>query len=231
MKKRILSITVCLLMAAGMFLVTNAQLSAETEMTANQKKEEAFVQYIEGHFDKKTAEISDYFSLDGNLKEKLSGEETVYEVGENIAITKAEIQQYKTFYELKGEANPLEMAIDYAEKRSALYVEAIRNDYDVTDAEIYAYLEKLKETLKETLGAEEYENLMASYETEEEYWEYEFQVYKVNLPIQNYVSDLEQRYCQTQGIDNNTLPQDDGWNEQFESIKKELVEKQAFEVL
>lgn len=36
--------------------------------------------------------------------------------------------------------------------------------------------------------------------TEEDYWNYEFSVYEKNLPIQNYVADLECSYAQEEHL-------------------------------
>jgi hypothetical protein len=100
----------------------------------------------------------------------------------------------------------------------------------VTEQEIFDYLDKLKEEIKSTLTAEEYRNLYTSYGTEEEYWDYEFEVYKINLPIQNYVSSLENQYKEAYSA-TDSIVLEQMWTEEYENIKKTLVDEQNFVTL
>lgn len=72
-----------------------------------------------------------------------------------------------------------------------MYVEALRCGYDVTDQEIWEYLNESKQTMEKAENRAEVDALISSFGTPEEYWQYEFAVYEKNLPIQNYVEDME----------------------------------------
>lgn len=77
--------------------------------------------------------------------------------------------------------------------------------------------------------------IMSQFNSEEDYWEYEFYVYKKNLPIQNYVRDLEKNFNANQvdtyseEDDNAETNTEDAWISYFEQYKKMLVEQQKFE--
>ena len=70
--------------------------------------------------------------------------------------------------------------------------------------------------------------MIKSYGSEQDYWNYEFYVYTMNLPIQNYVSDLERKYKKNHYIYEDSIQQDKKWEEKFEEIKEELVDEQKY---
>lgn len=64
--------------------------------------------------------------------------------------------------------------------------------------------------------------------TEEDYWNYEFSVYEKNLPIQNYVADLECSYAQEEHLVQGSEEFQQKWLEHFQSLKTQLVEQQNY---
>ena len=92
------------------------------------------------------------------------------------------------FYRMQGmsEEEAKEQAIDYLKERDQLYEEAVKAGYDVTDSEVEAYLEELKQTLYHADNSEDVMAVMEQFDSEEDYWKYEFEVYKKDLPIIKY---------------------------------------------
>ena len=89
--------------------------------------------------------VNDYYietlSVDGlsdNQKKEYLNRDDVYAVGNNIVISKEEVQQYTDFYLHDGEseADAHQLAVKDAMERNALYVAAIQNGFSVTDEEI-----------------------------------------------------------------------------------------------
>ncbi len=92
------------------------------------------------------------------------------------------------FYRMQGmsEEEAKEQAITYLKERDQLYEEAVKAGYDVTDSEVEAYLEELKQTLYHADNSEDVMAVMEQFDSEEDYWKYEFEVYKKDLPIIKY---------------------------------------------
>ena len=113
-------------------------------------------------------------------------------------ISEKDIELAENFYLLSGmdEENAHKRAAEYVEKRETLYQEAVSNGYDVTDQEVWDYLEELKVIINQADNREDALKAMGQFESEEAYWEYEFTVYKINLPIQNYVRDMEKTFIE-----------------------------------
>ena len=161
-------------------------------------------------------------------------ESDIYTEGNSATITEADIRQGTDFYVLSGmnEEAAREEAIKYMMKREALYAEAVRNGYSVTDDEVRAYLEELKQTIASADNKEDVEAVIKGFGSEDEYWEYEFNVYKTDLPIQKYTKSLKVEYenndisSEVQGISVNS---DEDFNDFFERYKEELVEKQNYQ--
>lgn len=93
---------------------------------------------------------NDYYietlSVDGlsdNQKKEYLTRDDVYAVGNNIVISKEEVQQYTDFYLHDGEseANAHQLAVKDAMERNALYVAAIQNGFSVTDEEIQEWFD------------------------------------------------------------------------------------------
>lgn len=92
------------------------------------------------------------------------------------------------FYRMQGmsEEEAKEQAIAYLKERDQLYEEAVKAGYDVTDSEVEAYLEELKQILYHADNSEDAMAVMEQFDSEEDYWKYEFEVYKKDLPIIKY---------------------------------------------
>lgn len=149
--------------------------------------------------------------------------------GENAIITVSEVEMGKKFYQASGipEDEAKNKSIDYFMEYESLYSEADKKGYYATEKEIENYLEQMKESIfsEETDEdtKEQFNTIISQFDSEKDYWEYEKEVYKKQLPIQKYVNDLEKKYFKE-----NPGASDDEWLDYFEIYKKELVSKENF---
>ena len=72
---------------------------------------------------------------------------------------------------------------------------------------------------------------MEGFESEEAYWDFEFEVYKIDLPIQKYVSAKEQEFYKNNPEASETDIPYNSWHDAFEELKEELASEQNFQVL
>ena len=152
--------------------------------------------------------------------------EDIYAVGKNAIVTNKDVAQAVEFYLLSGmdEQNAKEEAVKYTFQREALYQAAIENGYSVTDEEVWEYLEELKDTINHADNKEDIITIMNQFETENDYWNFEFSVYQKNLPIQRYVHDLEESFMQSSVKENE-------WDQYFEQMKENLVLKENYQII
>lgn len=152
-------------------------------------------------------------------------------------ITNNEIEEATEFYVLAGynRKEAKEKAIKYMLKRDATYQKAISEGYTVTDDEIHTYLDKLKTTIKGAATSDEAQALIDQFDSEEEYLQHEFGVYKVNLPIEKYLESVKKEY-----IDNNSSMQSseqgttgtmEGYDAYIEELQEKLVEQEQYEIM
>ncbi|MBO5372998.1 MAG: hypothetical protein J6A75_09810 [Lachnospiraceae bacterium] len=221
--KKLYSILGVLAMAVCLGIGVNANAKGHTDYAEQEYSE------ILAEKDMDDISYDDKYAADGDMEEVVDDFATdeIYEVGEDILITNAEVEQYEEYYDLGDSANPKQDAIDYAQERNALYAAAIENGFTVTDEEIYAYLDELKTLLKQEENKEMYENAISGFESEEAYWEFEYEVYKIDLPIQKYVASLEEEYKETSDVED-AMELEEEWTDEFEIIKEELVDEQNF---
>lgn len=157
-------------------------------------------------------------------------EPLLYAVGKDVSITMKEYEQVKSFYQLKGEDD--EQAAKDADKEikqyHALYAAAVKNGYSVTDEQVQAYIKDMKVQLETVDNREDIQNVIDQFDSEDDYWAYEFTVYQKQLPIQNYVSALNDEYNE-KAADASSEEAQEEWDTYFENLKDKLVKEQNFQ--
>lgn len=164
-----------------------------------------------------------------NSQRVVSGEE-IYEAGTDVLISKQEVEQAKEFYVLQGqsEKNAEKEAVKYMEEFNAMYVKAIKAGFDVTDEEVDNYIADLKKMSDEAENADDVKKVIAQFDSEDEYWAYEKEVYQKQLPIQKYVESLESDYVKKPGTDVNNESGTKAWNKDLDKIKEKAAKEQKY---
>ncbi len=160
--------------------------------------------------------------------------ESPYVIGKHVSVSKAEIESAADFYELSGldREEAMEKAIAYMEEREALYYAAVKNGFNVTDEEVEAFLEELKEFIDSADNKQDALDIINQFDSEEEYWQMEFEVYKKDLPIMKLRDYLQQEFEKHSGTQSNSdMQQDAEWTTYYDNYKQSLVEGEAFEIV
>lgn len=177
------------------------------------------------------------FSDWGNLLKQYAndenGNEMIYARGKNGVITNKEVEQAMMFYTTFGmnQEDARKQAVLYVEEREALYQQAIEAGYTVTDQEVYDYLEKLKVFIEQSDNKEDAMAIIEQFDSEEDYWNYEFEVYKKDLPIQKYMAAKEKEFKEVAPQAKSINEIEEEWQEYYEQIKAQAVENEEFKVV
>ena len=112
-------------------------------------------------------------------------------------------------------------------------MEAVRQGFQVTDDEIWDYLETLKEKIKKSKNAADIQAMIDQFDTEDDFWNYESTVYKKNLPIQKLVESLKKQYAEENSLTAATDTSDfhDTFIEFYEQYKADLVETEHYQLV
>ena len=92
-----------------------------------------------------------------------------------------------------------------------------------------AYIEELKKNINNSDNKDEVMEIVNKFDSEEDYWNYEFEVYKKLLPVQKYVKSLEKKYVSKHTKQNGNSDVLEKWDKEFEKIKNKLVDEQNYE--
>ena len=177
------------------------------------------------------------FSDWGNLLKQYAndenGNEMIYARGKNGVITNKEVEQAIAFYDTFGMSaeEARKQAILYVEEREALYQQAIEAGYTVTDKEVYDYLEELKQFINQSENKEDAMAIIEQFDSEEDYWNYEFEVYKKDLPIQKYMAAKEKEFKEVAPQAKSINEIEEEWQDYYEQIKAQAVENEEFKVV
>ena len=143
-------------------------------------------------------------------------------------ITKDDIEQATEFYILAGYTK-------YMLERDATYQKAISEGYSVTDEEVWAYLDELKEIINGATNKDEAQALINQFDSEEEYWQHEFEVYKINLPIEKYLNSVKQDYLNNAATIYSESEHEtehlNSCNEYLQNLQSDLAEKEDYEIM
>ncbi len=158
--------------------------------------------------------------------ENADGQE-VYAVGNTATVYLFDVELSKEFYLMTGlsEEEAFQEAARQNMEWEALYQEAMRLGYAVTDAEVDAFLETLKTFMETAENREDVLLIIEQFESEEAYWEYQKKVYQKDLPIQNMNRAKEQQYhAEHPDASREEFPE---W---FRNWKQTLVDEQNYRI-
>lgn len=163
-------------------------------------------------------------------------EDTAYLKGKTAVVTKAEMKQAIEFFMITGadEEKAVKEAVKSVTEREALYEEAVQNGFSVTDDEVKTYLEELKKNMASSGNNADVEAIIKGMGSEEEYWDYEFTVYKKDLPILKYQESLENQYKdrKVKLRLNLTVPSyEEGFDGFLERYREELAKEQNYQLV
>lgn len=169
-----------------------------------------------------------------------SKDSAIYAQGKNAVVTQDEVAQAKDFYIISGlsETEAEEKAASYMMELEAMYLKAIHAGYSVTDDEVSTYIDTLKEMTASAENKDDVQKLISQFDSEEAYWDYQLEVYKKNLPIQNYVSDLQKQFYENNAdtlIAEKEINEEGDisgeWETYFEQFKLDAVEEEDYAII
>ena len=172
-----------------------------------------------------------------NLKKDYDSDEmSVYFKGKTAVITKKDLEMSIDNLVLSGlkEENAIKEAVKLTMEREALYEEAVAEGFNVTDDEIKAYLEELKGTMDKAENKVQVDAIIKGFGSEEKYWDFEFGIYKKDLPIIKYQKALETQYNDKDiklRLDTVKPTYKEGFGGFLEQYKEALVKDQNFRLV
>lgn len=169
-------------------------------------------------------------SAEGTVSERVISHEDIFEAGNDILISNQEIEIAKAFYVLQGysENYATQTAVKYVEEYNAMYVEAVKNGFDVTEDEVDKYISNLKNLADTAENADDVKKVIAQFDSEDDYWNYQQIICQKQLPIQKYVESLEKEYADNIGDNLSSDENISMWNDELNKIKEDAAKQQQF---
>lgn len=166
-----------------------------------------------------------------NDKDKIADE--IVLSGKNIAISQNEINESMRFYIAQGEdkKKAKEDAVKCLKEYNALYSNAIKKGYYVTEKEVDEYIEQLKKQLKESENSDDVEAIISSYGDEKEYWAKMKDIYMKRLVVEKYTKDLLESFNSSYKGEIGTEKYENDWENYFNKIKSAAVKKECFKIV
>ena len=172
-----------------------------------------------------------------NLKKDYDSDEmSVYFKGKTAVITKKDLEMSIDNLVLSGlkEENAIKEAVKLTMDREAVYEEAVAEGFNVTDDEIKDYVEELRGTMDKAENKVQVDAIIKGFGSEEKYWDFEFGIYKKDLPIIKYQKALETQYNDKDiklRLDTVKPTYKEGFGGFLEQYKEALVKDQNFRLV
>lgn len=137
------------------------------------------------------------------------------------------MEQVIKFYEIQGynKKEAQKLAADYVEESDAIYQKAIEAGIRVTDDEVAAEAESIKQLYHsadlDEISKEQMEAIISTFKSEEDYWEYEREVYQTLLVSQKYVNTILEDFFTSHPEASYA-----DWSAYFEDWKDQLIADQ-----
>ncbi|WP_195609151.1 hypothetical protein [Mediterraneibacter glycyrrhizinilyticus] len=137
------------------------------------------------------------------------------------------MEQVIKFYEIQGynKKEAQKLAADYVEESDAIYQKAIEAGIRVTDDEVAAEVESIKQLYHsadlDEISKEQMEAIISTFKSEEDYWEYEREVYQTLLVSQKYVNTILEDFFTSHPEASYA-----DWSAYFEDWKDQLIADQ-----
>lgn len=118
--------------------------------------------------------------------------------GKEIILPQIEIDMAEDFYISSGceEKEAERLAVQYVKEINVLYQEAVANGFTVSNQEIQEHLEQLKSQYQTAENKEEIRAFIDKFENEQAYWDFQFEMYKKDLPVQKYNAARERAFIE-----------------------------------
>lgn len=137
------------------------------------------------------------------------------------------MEQVIKFYEIQGynKKEAQKLAADYVEESDAIYQKAIEAGIRVTDDEVATEVESIKQLYHsadlDEISKEQMEAIISTFKSEEDYWEYEREVYQTLLVSQKYVNTILEDFFTSHPEASYA-----DWSAYFEDWKDQLIADQ-----
>ncbi|MGN0269551.1 MAG: hypothetical protein ACI4CX_02530 [Candidatus Weimeria sp.] len=150
--------------------------------------------------------------------------------GKNTEITNKDLNDAMKYYMANGESSEKakEDALEYLEEYNALYVQAKNKGYSVTEKEVDDYLAGLKADMETAENKSDIKAIIAAYGNEDDYWKHLKKVYMKALVVMKYTKDLESDFAKNYSGEKNSTEYSDAWDKEFSQIKADAVKSENY---
>lgn len=161
---------------------------------------------------------------------ELTEEDDIFEIGKDVIILQSDVERAVKFYEEAGyeKEDAYRLGVEYEEKYSAMYALALKNGFQVSVDEVDDKIEELQKLFLIAENRDQLNEVMNGFSSEEEYWNYEKEVYKKSLPIENYRIKLEEEYKKKQEANKKMEDLQSEWIVWYEEFQRQEAENQHF---
>lgn len=152
-----------------------------------------------------------------------NGEDKVFLEGTDCEIMESDVQCLEEFYLLSGSSDEeaYDLAVEECKEEAALYAEAQRRGFYVSEEDAEYYVEnELRPMLEISEDSSNLEEVISGYGSREEYWELQYEIYEKKLPIQQLEEELQAEF--------GDLSSEDGqgaFESYYEEYKEHLVQE------
>lgn len=165
--------------------------------------------------------------LENELKEP---QNRIVAKGRDIEVSQREVTIRCELSKYSENVVSKEEAVKELIEEKALYEEAVKHGFQISDAELDREMAELKEVVKKSENSEEIQEMISAFENEDIYWEYVRERNLIKGTILAYQQSLQEQYCDKDRVKLETAAEEKEWEEYMDQVVERAVDKQEVEL-
>ena len=150
--------------------------------------------------------------------------------GRDIEVSQREVTIRCELSEYSENVVSKEEAVKELIEEKALYEEAVKHGFQISDVELDREMAGLKEVVKKSENSEEIQEMISAFENEDIYWEYVRERNLIKGTILAYQQSLQEQYCDKDRVKLETAVEEKEWEEYMDQVVERAVDKQEVEL-
>lgn len=165
--------------------------------------------------------------LENELKEP---QNRIVAKGRDIEVSQREVTIRCELSKYSENVVSKEEAVKELIEEKALYEEAVKHGFQISDAELDKEMAELKEVVETSENADVIQELINAFEDEDAYWEYVRERNLIKGTIMAYWQSLKEQYCEKDRVTQETEVDEKEWETYMEQVTEKAVDKQEVEL-
>lgn len=165
-----------------------------------------------------------------NIEDSMNETKNIIAKANDFNLSLEEVKSRYQLQKLSPQTVEADEVLEDCIEEYSWYQSAVDSGFDYSEKEAQEEVDKLKESLEVAENKEEIEKYIATFSSEDQYWEYVKERNMIKGTIKKYEESLKEDFCKSNHVSEEQIDTSTKWNDYLEKEKKETVEEQDVQI-